>query len=164
MKSNKNWGGWVSVMSCLVACLLLMTGCPSTPTNPPTDGGTTTPPDTGTPPPDKPIQITECKAGTACIQVDGASLRSCEFLLTNDSSVTQPQISFDADVMGRFKARGTRIALAWLAQKDAAIPATRFVAVVQLKDGVKALKLTSSNCYDQKGAKVASPKVTLNIP
>ncbi|TNE50680.1 MAG: hypothetical protein EP343_07390 [Deltaproteobacteria bacterium] len=163
MKSNTIWAGRFCWLSCLLGLSLLVTGCPSTPTNP-TDGGTTTPPDTSTPPPDQQTQITQCKAGTACIQVDGASIRSCEFLLTNDVAFAQPQVSFDADVLGRTKARDKRMAVAWIAQKDAAVPATRYVAVIQLKDGVKSLKLTTTQCYDQKGAKVASPKVTLQIP
>jgi len=151
----------ILILASLLFCLSFM-GCPSTVT---TDGATT--PDSGNTVPDnattteKPGPQTECKAGSACIQVESDKIRGCEFLLTNDKDTAGTQITFDPDVIGESKTQDKRIALGLILRKDADFSATRFFAVMQLKDGHKALKLTQVNCYDRKGAKLSAPKAKL---
>lgn len=150
-----------------VALLFVMSlwGCPSPTTN--TEGGTNT--DGGTNPEqstqtEEGSKLTECKAGTACIQVGSAEIRSCEFLLTHSQAMTDPQISFDTDIIGQSKYKDKRLALAWIVQKDSSFAKDRYAVVIQLKEGAKDLKLETTNCYDRKGAKLGNPDVKLLIP
>lgn len=163
--------GMGSVWMCaMIVGMMGLWGCPSPSSNTEgtsnVDGGNQA--DGGTNPEQTVVteesKLTECKAGTACIQVGSAEIRSCEFLLTSGQNVTDPQVTFDTEVIGQSKAKDKRLALAWLVQKDSAFAKDRYVVVIQLKDGVKDLKLETSACYDRKGAKLGNPDVKLVTP
>ena len=91
------------------------------------------------------------KPAEVVIAVDTA-MRSCELLVSNTSTATLDAVVFKDSVVGAFKQRGDRAAIAFVAKEDVAIAADA-VAVTMSKGVVSGLKLDTakSRCFNDKG-------------
>ncbi|MEM1008545.1 MAG: hypothetical protein AAGJ35_06030 [Myxococcota bacterium] len=119
------------------------------------DNNTQNKPDAGT-------QELRCQAGNACLQVSQADVRSCEVLLTNSEDVQSPQVGYGKEVIGTVQFRDKRLAVGFVLRADSALGGE--AAVVKLPSGVKDLQITTANCYNKQGAKVAEPGLSLQKP
>ena len=96
----------------------------------------------------------EKKPVEVVIGVD-TSMRSCELLVSNTSTATLGAVVFKDSVVGAFKQRGDRAAIAFVAKEDVAI-AHDAVAVTMSKGAVSGLKLDTakSRCFDSAGVEI----------
>lgn len=83
------------------------------------------------------------------------SMRSCELLVSNTSTATLDAVVFQDSVVGAFKKRGDRTAIAFVAKEDVPIDSGAVVVILD-KGGVSGLKLdkVKSRCFDGKGAEM----------
>ena len=106
-----------------------------------------------------------CAAGTcsaasvATLEVSGDA-RSCEVLLEGPGA-GEAVVSFRDGVRGVARSRGDRIALAFFADEDRALPT---VAASVTLAGTRALRRGPTNCFDRRGAVAAASSVTLRVP
>ena len=107
-------------------------------------------------------------ANNACVTVtaDGvvvgnSLVRSCDLLL-NIGTTTVADVSFDSTVIGRFRTKPQRLALAFTARGDSALGG---VADLIGADGqpiaLSAITVEQATCYDRLGAAVADPAIQL---
>lgn len=108
--------------------------------------------------------VVECKAGTVCVEVGNGDVRSCELLLTHSKDITGLELGFSQDVIGRSKFRGAKLAIAFVLKADSGLKAGNAASVIKLPSDLANLKITTTNCYDRKGAKIEKPAVTLRRP
>ncbi len=149
----------ISLFFPLFVCIYLFSaGCPNTNTNP--DG--TTQNDGGDN--DKTVQPLQCEKGTACFVVEHPDVRACDLLLKHNSNIQNPRVSFDSDVIGQFKSRDTRLAIAFVTQKDSGIGAGKPPVLVQIDGDIKSLEISQATCYDRKGAKLDNATVKMERP
>ena len=150
-------GIWLFVFA-LIA--IVIPGCPST--TPVPDGAITD--DGGTRPDEKVVQPLTCEKGTACLSVGHPDARACDILLKNDQAIKSVQVNFDETSIGQFKHRDSRLALAFIMQKDSGFSGSSYAVLVKLDDGSGKFELMQATCYDRKGAKIEKPDVKLVIP
>lgn len=137
----------------ILFCWIVFTGCPSdenkNPDGGPTDGG--------------PGVSAKCEKGSLCIDVSDKSVRSCELLFSHTKPLASAGVGFHESVIGRSKYRGSKLAVAFILQKDAE-PTTDSSAVIRMNEGVAELKLEKADCYDRKGAKLSGEAVKTRKP
>ena len=80
------------------------------------------------------------------------AMRSCELLVSNTDAATLDTVVFKDSVVGAFKKRGDRAAIAFVAKGDVAIPPDA-VVVIMSKGDVNALDvdMAKSRCFDGAG-------------
>ena len=80
------------------------------------------------------------------------AMRACELLVNNTDAATLDTVVFKDGVVGAFKKRGDRAAIAFVAKEDVAIAADA-VVVSMSKGVVSGLKLDTakSRCFNGKG-------------
>jgi hypothetical protein len=143
----------------LFLCLYLFSaGCPNTNTNP--DG--TTQSDGGDN--DKTTQPLRCEKGTACLTIAHPDVRSCDILLKHSANIQNPRVSFGSDLIGLFKARGTRLAIAFTQTKDNGLGSETSNVLVQIDGDLAPLEITQATCNDRKGTKINDATVKIERP
>ena len=106
----------------------------------------------------------ECKDGLCApetiqqgVTVGDAQARACGFVF----DLAGATVTFDAQVIGRTRTAGDRVALAFTAKGDTTLTGP-VVTITGPKGAATGLPLTQIECFDRHGAAIASPGVTLN--
>jgi hypothetical protein len=92
----------------------------------------------------------------------GENLRACELVL-RDGATRIVSVEFDPEVQGQFSRRGKKTAIAFISAADRQIDGRAVhVRAVDDPDGVDALRIDQSECFDRNGNSVAGAAVTLS--
>jgi len=101
-----------------------------------------------------------CVAPTVSSLQVPATARGCEVLLTEQPGTTFDSVKFGPGVVGTSLREAPRVALTFVAAKDAAIGADQ-VQLALTAGTATGLTLTSASCVDASGAKLPNAAVSL---
>lgn len=118
-----------------------------------------------------------CKAGSVCdtglvctanvcspgtvggLSVGDAAARGCEVLLTEQAGTTVGQVEFQAGVVGTWVREAPRVAITFVAPRDAALPAGG--VTLGLSGPASGLVLSKASCVDAAGKKLPASSVSV---